>query len=342
MVNSENDVSVIICAYNPEKTIADTLKSVFKSSYKNLEVIVIDDASTDNTLDLCKNFPLKIIKLKENRGPAFSRNVGVRSVKGKIIIFLDSDVTFPPDLFNNMLTYMKDQPDIAGVGTVSSSLPLNPGFYARYFALQEHQRITGLFGKKRYIYSNFIYTRCGCLKKSVFEEIGGFNEDYKTPSIEDYDFSMRMKGKYKILYDKTLLINHHFPDTFLKIFKRYYKNSSEMFQILGFNKIKVKGPFEKDTCAWLLIIVSGMLLISGIFWHIFFYASFIAFLIAAAIKKELLKTFYKSEGLFFMIRGWIFYCFCSVPVAVGIADEFLKNAKRQFKRNPRDRVYKTS
>lgn len=342
MVNTKNEVSVIICTYNAGKSIADTLKSVFKSSYKNLEVIVIDDASTDNTLDLCKSFPIKIIKLEKNRGPAFSRNVGVRSAKGKIIIFLDSDVIFPPDLFNNMLAYMENQPDIAGVGTISSPFPLNPGFYSRYFALQENQKITQLFGKERCVYSNFVCTRCGCLKNSVFEEIGGFNENYKTPSIEDYDFSMRMKDKYRILYDKALVIDHHFPDTFFKIFKRYYKNSNEIFQILGFNKIEVKGLFEKDICAWSLIIVSGMLFISGIFWHIFFYASFIAFLVATAIKKELLKTFYKSEGLYFMIRGWTFYCLCSMPIIVGFINGFLKNIKQQFIQSFKSNVYRIS
>jgi len=100
--------------------------------------------------------------------------------------------------------------------------------------------------------------------------------------------------------------------------------------MIPFRNIKITTTFKKDTGAWLLIAVSGILLISGIFWHVFYYGSLITFLIAVIIKKDLLRAFYKSEGLCFMIRGWIFYCLCSIPITVGFINGFLKNIKQQF------------
>ncbi len=340
--NYVNESSIIIPTFNAAKTIADTLKSVFNSVYRNFEVIIIDDCSTDNTIKICKDFSTKIIELKENRGPAFARNEGVRNSKSEILIFLDSDVVFPQNLFNDMLSYMRNQPNIAGVGTISSPVPLNQNFYSKYFALKEYQILVELLHGKRCACVSFICTRCGCLRRSVFEEMGGFNESYKKPSIEDFEFSTRMGDKYKILYDKELLNNHYFPDTFLKICRRYYRNSREMVQLQSFNKIKQTVLFKKDAYTLLLIDFSIILFVMGIFIKLFFLMGLITFLITAAVKKNLLEFFYKTEGLYFMIKGWFFYCIFSLFITAGSFSGFLKSIKRRFDTNSKDYESKIS
>ncbi len=335
---NENKISVIICTYNSENTIGDTLKSTFSSSCKDFEVIIVDDCSTDNTVSICKNFPVKIIELKENKGPAFARNTGVKNSKNDILIFLDSDVTFSPNLFNSMLTYMKNDPRIAGVGTFSSPIPLNQNFYSQYFALKEHRRLLGLFNGKGQDGTNFICTRCGCLKKSVFKDIGGFNESYRKPSIEDHEFSMRMKNKYMILYDKTLFNSHHFPNTFLKICRRYYRNSSEMIQLNLKNKIKKDASFRKDAYALLLINFSIILFIIGIFFKPLFLIWLITFLMAILVQRDLFIDFYKSDGLRFMIKGCFFYCLFSILITMGLISGFLESIKCQFDTNSKNHV----
>jgi len=114
--------SVVICSYNIEDYIERAIKSVLEQTYKNYEIIVVDDSSTDKTIDKIKQFEEKSVKVystKFNTGTAAgARNIGIQKANGKYIIFLDGDDT----LFNeNTLADLKkelieDCPDILYCG----------------------------------------------------------------------------------------------------------------------------------------------------------------------------------------------------------------------------------
>ena len=95
MVNDENQlVSVVIPIYNREKTIIRAINSVLSQTYTNVEVIVVDDCSEDNSVRVVKqleSFKIRIIELSENHGAAYARNVGIKASNGYYIAFLDSD-----------------------------------------------------------------------------------------------------------------------------------------------------------------------------------------------------------------------------------------------------------
>lgn len=317
------NTSVIIPVHNAEATIRATLESVFASSLRACEVIVVDDASTDGALSICKAFSVKVVSLKENRGPAIGRNVGVSQSEGGVLIFLDSDVTFAPDLLQRMLNRLAKNPELSGVGTLSSSIPLNPCFFSRYFALQEYVMMDGLFGDKGEATVPYICTRCGCIRRCAFDQIGKFNEAYQKPSIEDYEFSLRMEGKYGVLYDRTLVNRHHFPDTAWKIFRRYHRNTREMIQLICRTGIKTPAPFENDAAGRLCVGFSWGFFFAGFIDPIYFPASAAAFLMAAVMRRRLLHRFYTDQGWVFMLKGWLLYTVSTIPVATGLVSGFL-------------------
>lgn len=320
MNESNINVSIIISVHNAKRTIRTTLQSVFASTLKHFEVIVIDDASTDGTRDICQEFPIRTIQLTKNCGPAVGRNTGVRESRGEVILFLDSDITFDPDLLERMITYMDKDPTLAGVGSFSSPIPLNPSFFAKYFAIQDHfSTIAWRLGKKERARHQSIYTRCGSITRKVFDEVGGFNEEYKKPSIEDYEFSTRMKDEHGVLYDKSLVNRHHFPETMSKIFSRYHRNTQEMFQLVIKRKIKKRGRFEDDAKVRLLIGISVMLLFFGFIQPPLIFCSLLLFLVAIMMRRKLLHFFYLNGGGVFMLKAWLCYCLLSVPVATGLA-----------------------
>src|SRR3989337_2372509 len=84
-------ISVIIALYNAENVIGRCLESVYRSSFKDYEVIVVDDCSTDNSYEVAGRFPCRLFTLPVNSGPACARNYGVDQSKGDILFFLDSD-----------------------------------------------------------------------------------------------------------------------------------------------------------------------------------------------------------------------------------------------------------
>ena len=104
-------VSIITPVYNAERVLSDTIKSVQNQTYKNWEILLIDDCSKDNSAQIIKEFQkydnrIKYIKLKKNSGASVSRNEGIRNAKGRFIAFVDSDDIWKPKKLEIQIKYM--------------------------------------------------------------------------------------------------------------------------------------------------------------------------------------------------------------------------------------------
>ena len=103
-------ISIVMPAYNSEKYIRNSIKSVINQTYKNWELIIIDDYSTDNTVSIIEEFQNKnihLIKNKKNSGAAISRNKGIKLAKGNYIAFLDSDDLWNKEKLEKQINFMK-------------------------------------------------------------------------------------------------------------------------------------------------------------------------------------------------------------------------------------------
>ena len=104
-------VSIITPVYNAERFLSDTIKSVQNQTYKNWEILLIDDCSKDNSAQIIKEFQkydnrIKYIKLKKKSGASVSRNEGIRNAKGRFIAFVDSDDIWKPEKLEIQIKYM--------------------------------------------------------------------------------------------------------------------------------------------------------------------------------------------------------------------------------------------
>lgn len=107
----ENLVSVVVPVYNAEKFIKDTIQTVKNQTYKNWELILVDDCSTDNSVDIInENMEerIKLVKLEINSGAAICRNKGIEKAKGRYIVFLDSDDLWKEEKLEKQLEFMKE------------------------------------------------------------------------------------------------------------------------------------------------------------------------------------------------------------------------------------------
>lgn len=105
-------VSIITPSYNSEKFISETIKSVQSQTYQNWEMIIVDDFSTDKTVEIVKQFAkadnrIKLVLLDKNSGPAIARNKGIESISGRYMTFLDADDIWFPDFIENSIQAIK-------------------------------------------------------------------------------------------------------------------------------------------------------------------------------------------------------------------------------------------
>src|SRR5690625_4190600 len=104
-------VSIITPVYNAERFLSETIKSVKEQTYKNWELLLVDDCSKDNSAKIIKEFNrtddrIKYIKLEKNSGASISRNTGIKNAKGRFIAFVDSDDLWEPEKLEIQISYM--------------------------------------------------------------------------------------------------------------------------------------------------------------------------------------------------------------------------------------------
>ena len=106
--------SVIIPNRNGAATLGECLEAVFRAEQEGLEVIVVDDASDDDSLEVAGRYPVRVVRHETCRGASAARNSGAAAGRGEILLFIDSDVAIPPDTFE-VLKRDFSNPEIGGV-----------------------------------------------------------------------------------------------------------------------------------------------------------------------------------------------------------------------------------
>ncbi len=213
-------ISIVIPTYNSEKFMPGLLGSIFREGIEDLEVLIVDDCSMDGTLEIAKDYPLKIIKMETNSGPAKARNKGVRAARGDIIFFLDADVTVNDGTIKEVGDYFDSNPQSNCVIGICEKEPLNPGFVPRYMSLFEYIHLSGSNADKVSVFS----PRCGAVRKNFFERIGGYNETYKGADVEDFELARKINKTDSITLNRKMIVKHQFAG-FRQAVKNYFKRA---------------------------------------------------------------------------------------------------------------------
>lgn len=221
-------ISVIIPAYQSEKTILRAIKSAQSQSYRNIEIVVVDNASTDNTKKIIEeqqnlDCRLRLIRLEKNQGPAGGRNAGVYSSSGQFVAFLDSDDEWNESKLEKQLPVLMENPRIGIVICNSYNINSQTGYSYTYSSkfqpyidkMEPHQisedpiafELAGPV--RRILYSKCIINLSSVLlKKELFNQLGGFNAKFYGP--EDLDFWIRLAQLTKFAYLPAPMVNRYY------------------------------------------------------------------------------------------------------------------------------------
>ena len=212
-------VSVIIPTYNGANTIKSAIESVLGQSGCDLDIIVVDDGSTDKTEEVVKSYCDKglITYLKqENKGSASARNLGIKTANGEYICFLDADDTFQGNSIPERLTAFKKYPFAGLLCTDFKQMTLDNDKHLIYNeqksrktfledAMKYAKLVDGnvyVFDKKIFydplVLRRLIWTGTVMIPKPVFEDVGRFNETLRI--AQDIDLWFRIARKYEIVF----------------------------------------------------------------------------------------------------------------------------------------------
>jgi len=244
-------VSVIMPAYNAAEYIAEAIESILIQNYRNFELVVVDDGSTDNTRDIVASFKDDRIKYiyKENAGVASARNLAIKKSKGTFLINLDTDDTMMPDFIAQHLQEFEKHPEADLI-------------YCDDCLIGEDDKPIRVIERPEYTYRELLIRdlfRCGfplvpfrtCIRRSVFDKIGLFDEGLLVG--EDYDMMRRfvkqglkahhLKGALYLRRMTPNSLSRNFTDEkakcFSDILKRFTNTFSynELFPNVAWNKI---------------------------------------------------------------------------------------------------------
>ena len=197
-------VSVIIPAYNCEKYIAEAVESVLAQDYPSVEIIVVNDGSTDGTMDVLRTFGDKVrIVDQTNGGPPKARNAGLLAAKGDYIAFLDADDVWLPQKISAQVAHLEANPD---VGTCYCSWHVWPAdkdgvFRKPTFYSQPFSDFSSISSKSGWIYDRLLFdcellTTTVMIRSSVARRVGEF--DVNLWNGDDYDYWIRLSQAAKI------------------------------------------------------------------------------------------------------------------------------------------------
>ncbi|NLN66442.1 MAG: glycosyltransferase family 2 protein [Clostridiaceae bacterium] len=236
-------VSIIIPNYNSQKTIKYCLDAIYKQDYENYEVIVVDDCSTDKSVEIIKTYPCKLVSTPKNLKVAAARNLGVKYSKGKILFFVDSDVQLHPDAVSNLVKEFEKDPRIGCVCGMYEKVPLiRDSIFEEYRTLQNHfwQKSSEGFVTP----GNFAL---GAIKADVFRKIGPFNT--KRTQSEEVEYGHRLNQEYKLLYTSSVMGVHDHDDKLSVILKKLFERARQRIPLYMKRKKFMKG-FETGSRAF--------------------------------------------------------------------------------------------
>jgi glycosyltransferase involved in cell wall biosynthesis len=197
-------ITVIVPFRNAQRYLERCLTCIRSSRYGAVELIGVDDASSDRSAEIARRFCDRVLALTENRGPAFARNRAAEQSSGAILFFIDADVFCFPETLQAVAAAFDAHPSVAAVIGSYDDDPPEQNFVSRYKNLTHH-----FVHQAASPEASTFWTGCGAIRRETFLGLGGFDESYRRPSIEDIELGYRLRAAgHAIRLDRTLTVRH--------------------------------------------------------------------------------------------------------------------------------------
>ena len=315
-------ISVIVPVHNGGEKFRRCLESLKKTLPLPAEIIIVADGDTDGSWQLAKALGLQVLRFPSCGGPARARNFGAHKAQGEILFFVDADVTIPPDAMSQVVMAFEREPYLAAVFGSYDDEPGEANFLSQYRNLLHHYvHQTG-----REDASTF-WGACGAIRRDVFLAVGGFDEEYVRPSVEDIELGYRLrKAGCRIRLCKSLQVKHLKRWDVVSMLKAdFFQRALPWTEIIlrernCFNDLNTGIAGRASVMLTFLLLCS----LAPSFWQpLAIVAAGVMALILLILNASLYRFFLRKRGLRFTLQAipwhWFYFFYSGVGFALGVA-----------------------
>ncbi|WP_456474773.1 glycosyltransferase family 2 protein [Candidatus Pyrohabitans sp.] len=316
----EKFISVVIPNRNGSATLDACLRSVFASDYSNFEVIIVDDASTDASVEIIKRYPCRLIKLERQLGPSVARNLGAEKSKGEVLLFIDADCVLARDTLKLVNRAMSNGAHVIG-GTYTKIPPFSQGFFSIF------QSVYVNYCETKHEEADYLATHCLAIDARLFRQSGGFIRNSlmgHTTSVEDVEFSHRLKRSgYALRVDPGIEVGHIFNFNLFKSLKNAARKSMywTLYSLRNRDIFADSGAASAELKVNVAMFFATLAMLLS--WALFGTPLALALLpqlFNLYISRNLIRSFYNAKGLGFAIAATAYFVLLyPIAVAAGAA-----------------------
>jgi GT2 family glycosyltransferase len=325
-------VSAIMPVYNGRSFLEKSLPPLLEMLGRDLlEVIVVDDSSTDGSRELAERMGARVIPSGGRLGPAGGRNLGARTAQGDVLLLIDADVGLHPGAVEKVRCAMASG-EVAAVFGSYDDRPTDPGFWSQYKNLLHHYT-----HQRADEEASTFWSGCSAIRKDAFLASGGFDSDrYARPSIEDIELGYRLRAagrRIRLLRD---LQGTHFKRWTLAelletdIFRRAIPWSRLMLENPHSKPDLNAGPGEMAKAAMAMGFFASVAMALGGFVPAWMPA--FPLLLGSVSNLPLFSLFYRRKGPFFAVGGLLFHQVYYVYSSLAFTFCCVSHSLRYFRR----------
>lgn len=315
-------IAVIIPVYNGGEDFRRCLDSLTRAHRPPDEIIVVADGDTDGSFQVAKDFGANVFRYDSPGGPARARNQGARMAQGDILFFIDADVTVGPDTLLGVEKAFRQDINLAALIGSYDDQPGADNFLSQYKNLLHHY-IHQVSSEK----ASTFWGACGAIRAEAFRAVGGFDERYRKPCVEDIELGYRLKrAGYTIRLCKHIQVKHLKCWRLLSLLRAEIFYRALPWTELILSQRQPMNDLNLDRANRLSVVLSYVMLsslvggwVTPILWIIAI-ATMVALLV---INQRVYRFFWHKRGALFALRvipwHWLYFLYGGAAFAYGTA-----------------------
>ena len=320
-------VSVVIPVYNGGSSFRRCLSSL-ATVPSPLEIIVVADGDTDGSGEVAQEWGAKVIKLPASGGPAKARNIGARQAQGDIIFFIDADVAIAPGVIEQVATVFQANPELSALVGSYDDAPGELNFLSQYKNLFHHYTHQTACEE-----ASTFWGACGAIRRELFLEMGGFDERYRRPCVEDIELGYRLKAAgHSILLCKELQVKHLKRWEPLNLLRAEFFYRALPWTALILRDRQMVNDLNLQLTSRVSVVLTYALLLALMFawwWSSLLAIAVVLLLVLMFINAPVYRFFLHKRGLLFTLQTipWhlFYFLYGGLAFAIGLIRHWFGN-----------------